>query len=89
MEKQPTGTHMTRMARTHPHAEAAYSVITLADGTFGVEVRIPDTYPATVSNFATAEQAEAWIEEHKGRVQSDPGAQRWFRRSGNSRQPSR
>jgi hypothetical protein len=71
------------MARTHPHAEAAYTIVTLADGTFGVEVRIPDSFPTTVSNFATEEQAEAWIEQHKNRVQADPGAQRWFRRSGN------
>lgn len=77
------------MARTHPHAEAAYTVVTLADGTFGVEVRIPDTFPTTVSNFSTEAQAEAWIEQHKGRVQADPGAQRWFRRSGNARTTGR
>lgn len=77
------------MARTHPHAGAAYNVVTLADGTFGVEVRIPDTFPTTVSNFATEAQAEAWIEQHKGRVQSDPGAQRWFRRSGGPRTSGR
>jgi hypothetical protein len=70
------------MARTHPHAEAAYRVVVLKDGGFGVEVRIPDTFPTTVSNFATEAEAEAWIAEHKGRVKADAGAQRWFRRSG-------
>ena len=70
------------MARTHPHAEATYRVIPLKDGTFGVEVSIPDTYPTTVSNFATAAQAEAWIAQHKTRVQADAVSQRWFRKSG-------
>ena len=88
MEKAAADRHICRMARTHPHAEAAYSVITLADGTFGVEVRIPDTFPTRVSNFATEEQAKDWIAQHKDKVQADSGAQRWFRRSG-SRAPSR
>ena len=69
------------MARTHPHAEATYRVVPLTDGTYGVEVTIPDTYPTTVSNFATEADAEAWIEQHKTRVQTDTGSQRWFRRS--------
>src|SRR5438874_342631 len=33
------------MARTHPHAEATYRVVPLTDGTYGVEVTIPDSYP--------------------------------------------
>src|SRR5215475_9630299 len=35
--------------RTHPHAEATYSVVPLADGTFSVEVVIPESYPTKVS----------------------------------------
>lgn len=70
------------MARTHPHAEAAYRVVVLKDGGFGVEVTIPDTFPTTVSNFASKAAAEAWIADHKGRVEADAGGQRWFRRSG-------
>jgi hypothetical protein len=31
--------------RTHPHAEATYRVIPFDDGTYGVEVSIPDSYP--------------------------------------------
>jgi hypothetical protein len=52
----------------HPHAEAAYDLITLDDGTFAVEVVIPDTKPTKVSGFDTREKAEAWIERHKANV---------------------
>ena len=51
--------------RTHPHAEATYRVIPLDDGSFGVEVSIPETYPAKVSPFATEADAEARIAEHR------------------------
>ncbi len=76
------------MARTHPHAEAAYSIVTLDDGSFGVEVKIPDTHPTTVSNFATRAQAEAWIVRHKNRVVADQAGQQWFRRSPGSTRPA-
>jgi len=56
------------MARTHPHAEATYRVISLPGGSFGVEVTIPDTYPTKVSGFATKAAAQAWIAQHKRRV---------------------
>ena len=52
----------------HPHAEAAYDLITLDDGTFAVEVVIPETKPTKVSGFDTREKAEAWIERHKANV---------------------
>ena len=52
----------------HPHAEAAYDLITLDDGTFAVEVVIPETKPTKVSGFDTREKAEAWIEQHKANV---------------------
>lgn len=58
------------MQKTHPHAEATYRVIPLDDGSFGVEVNIPETYPTTVSKFATEADAEAWITEHQRRAQS-------------------
>jgi hypothetical protein len=76
------------MARTHPHAEATYAVVELPDGRFGVEVRIPDTYPATVSNFVTETEAEAWIVRHKRRVEADTGSQRWFRKTEGGRRSS-
>ena len=70
--------YIVTMAMTHPHAEAAYLVITLPDGTFGVKVDIPGTYPTTVSQFALRADAEAWIAKHKSRVTADSTAG-WFR----------
>jgi hypothetical protein len=66
--------------RTHPHAEATYRVIPLEDGGFGVEVEIPNTYPTTVSRFATEAEAEKWIAQKKERVVAEGAAQKWFRR---------
>ena len=57
--------------RTHPHAEATYRVIPLANGTFSVEVIIPESYPTTVSPFATAADAKVWIAEYQRRAQSE------------------
>jgi hypothetical protein len=78
---------MQGMAKTHPHAEATYAVVALDDGKFGVEVKIPDAFPATVSNFTTRTEAEAWIERHRSQVEADTGAQRWFRRTGSRGRP--
>jgi len=36
------------MPKTHPHEEASYRVLTLEDGSFGVEVSIPDSHPTTM-----------------------------------------
>lgn len=69
------------MAKTHPHAEATYRVVSLTGGAFGVEVVIPETNPTTVSKFATEADAEEWIARHKSRVQAEAGGQRWFRRA--------
>jgi hypothetical protein len=68
--------------RTHPHAEATYRVVPFHDGAFAVEVTIPASHPATISPFATKADAEAWIAEHRRRVQSEDEPSRWFRRSG-------
>jgi hypothetical protein len=70
--------------RTHPHAEANYSVVPLANGTFSVEVVIPESYPTTVSPFATKAAAQAWIGEHQRRIQSENEPSRWFRSTGAS-----
>ena len=45
--------------------------------TFGVKVSIPETYPTTVSAFATKADAKAWIATHKSRVETQ--ATGWFR----------
>jgi hypothetical protein len=70
------------MARTHPHADATYRVIPFDNGAFAVEVSIPDSQPTRVSMFKTEADAEAWIAEHRRRVQSQTQSTRWFRRSG-------
>jgi hypothetical protein len=70
------------MSRTHPHAEASYRVILLENGSFGVEVSIPDSHPTTVSVFKTEADAEAWIADHRRRVQSQTQSGRWFRGAG-------
>ena len=69
----------TRM-RTHPHAEATYRVVAQSGGTFGVEVVIPDTYPTTVSSFATEMAAKAWISREKQRVKAESLSGRWFQK---------
>lgn len=72
------------MPRIHPHAEATYRVIPFDDGSFGIEVSIPDSHPTRVSKFNTEADAEAWIVEHQRRVQSQAQSLRWFR-AANSR----
>ena len=67
------------MPKTHPHAEATYRVIAFGDGSFGVEITIPDSHPTRVSLFKTEADAEAWIAEHQRRVQSEAESGRWFR----------
>jgi len=67
------------MARTHPHAEASYKVIAFEDGSFGVEVTIPDSQPTTVRSFASEQDAEAWIGSHRNRVRSQAESGYWLR----------
>ena len=69
------------MPRTHPHAEASYRVIPLENGSFAVEVSIPDSHPTTVSMFKSKADAEAWITEHRRLVQSQTVSGRGFRKS--------
>lgn len=70
------------MPKTHPHAEATYRVLPRGDGSFDVEVTIPDTHPTKVSPFATERDAEAWIADHQRRVQAQSLAGGRFNRSG-------
>ena len=69
------------MPKTHPHAEATYRVIPFENGSFGVEVSIPDSHPTTVSMFKTEADAEAWIAEHRRQVESQTQSGRQLRRS--------
>ena len=67
--------------KTHPHAEAAYRVVSTAGGAFAVEVAIPNSHPATVSSFATEQAAELWIERKKEQVATEQQGGRWFQKS--------
>lgn len=58
------------MAIPHPHTDASYRIVTLADGKFLVEVAIPGSLPTKVSGLDSQEAAEAWIERHKTNVAS-------------------
>ena len=69
------------MPKTHPHAEATYRVIPFENGSFGVEVSIPDSHPTRVSMFKTEADAEAWIAEHRRQVKSQTQSGRQLRRS--------
>jgi hypothetical protein len=68
------------MPKTHPHAEATYRVIA-SDGSFAIEVKIPDSYPTRISPFATEADAETWIAEHQRRIQSQMQPGNWSRRT--------
>jgi hypothetical protein len=63
------------------NAEATYRIVPLPkEGTFGVEVVIPETLPTTVTEFATEAEAEAWIARHKSQVEGNASSGSTFRR---------
>ena len=66
------------MARTHPHSDATYRILSLPGKAFGVEVVVPDTYPTTVSGFVSEAAAPAWIANHKRHVEANSGVYRPF-----------
>ena len=70
------------MAWTHPHSEATYRTLPLEDGTFGVEIVIPGTYPTTMSSFGTEAKAGEWIARHKTFVELNAPFDRVWRRRG-------
>jgi hypothetical protein len=70
------------MPKPHPHADANYRIVGLNNGSFGIEVSIPDSNPTTVTQFESREAAEAWIQAHRDRVQDQTQSGRGFRGSG-------
>jgi hypothetical protein len=64
------------MDSDQPHAEAAYRVVQLDGGAFGVEVLIPGTYPTMVTGLGNQRAAEAWIANHQQLVRAKPSVQR-------------
>jgi len=77
------------MPKMHPHAEATYRVIAFGEGSFGVEVTIPDSHPTTVRPFVTEDDAAAWIVEHQRRVEAQANRPTGFagRAAANARKP--
>jgi hypothetical protein len=65
----------------YPDTEVAYWVIP-ADDAFSVEVVTQWNHPKTVTPFATAADAKAWIAEHRRRVQLESEPSHWFCSSG-------
>src|ERR1700730_13323783 len=63
--------HLGVMEQKHPHADATYRIVP-RDGAYGVEVSIPDSNPTMVTSFATEQDAERWIANHRRRAQSTP-----------------
>ena len=52
----------------HPHLGATYKIIRMKDKSYGVEVSIPDAFPAMITGLATKEDAERWIERHRNEI---------------------
>jgi hypothetical protein len=67
-------------AKPHPHVAATYRLIAHADGSFAIEVAIPETQPTTVSGFDTQAKAEAWIERHQANIATGTLGDAWSRR---------
>ena len=57
-----------RMTQPHPHEGAAYRILELPDGTFGVEVSVPGSRPTKVSGLTDRPSAERWIARHQERI---------------------
>jgi hypothetical protein len=70
--------HINKMERKHPHSGASYTIVQQKDMSFGVEVRIPETHPTTVTSFATEADAERWIASHKEGVAKGTSLRRRF-----------
>ncbi len=54
--------------REHPHLGATYKVIRTNDRSYGIEVSIPNAFPAKITGLATEEDAESWVERHKNEI---------------------
>jgi len=67
-------------ARPHPHVHATYRLVAEADGSFAIEVSIPDTPPTRVSGFDTQGKAEAWIERHQANIATGTLGDAWSQR---------
>jgi hypothetical protein len=67
----PRQCHVGGMVLGHPHADATYRIVP-RDRAYGVEVSIANSNPTMVTSFATEQDAQRWIAEHKRRATSTP-----------------
>lgn len=67
------------MDAQHPHFGATYRTDQQSDGSFCVEVSIPDTSPVKVSGFGTQALAGAWVANHQRHVAEPPKRRSQFR----------
>ena len=58
------------MDKQHPHTGATYRITLQSDGSFGIEVSIPDSLPTMITGFATEAAAEGWVAQHKQDIAS-------------------
>jgi hypothetical protein len=72
------------MAKPDPAAQASFRLVPQQDGSYGVEVTIPETYPTMVTGFASMEAAETWVMRYKQRVESGPPSRRRWSAKGAS-----
>jgi hypothetical protein len=63
--------HLGVMEQKHPHADATYRIVP-QERAYGIEVSIPGNSPTVVTSFATEQDAERWIANHRLKVQSTP-----------------
>ena len=71
------------MMNLNRNSDATFRVFQQSDGTYAVEITIPDAYPTTVTNFATEAAAEDWLAGYKQQVEAIParGARSWRNRT--------
>ena len=67
------------MTKPHPHEGATHRILELPDGTFGVEVSIPESNPTKVTGLSDRASAEAWISRHQRQVAAGPIVRKLFR----------
>jgi hypothetical protein len=56
------------MQKQHPHLGATYKVISLPEGSFVVEVTLPEAPQVNVTGFTTQDAADAWIAQHEQQI---------------------
>ena len=66
----------------HPHNGAAYTILRLAEGAFGVEVTIPGSKPVIVTGLDGEAGAERWIARHKETVALGRPPRNWMKPRG-------